>query len=47
MGLRSFADESLVTPLGPAIGDSSRITSLSFLGEELTEIISESGQSLF
>lgn len=40
IGLRSFADESLVTPLGPATGDSSRTASLSLLGEEETEIIS-------
>jgi len=40
IGLRSFADESLVTPLGPATGDSSRTASLSLLGEEVTEIIS-------
>jgi len=40
IGFRSFADESLVTPLGPATGDSSRTASLSLLGEEDTEIIS-------
>lgn len=47
IGLRSFADDSLVTPLGPATGESSRTTSLSLLGEELTEIISRSGQPVF
>jgi len=47
MGLRSFVDDSLITPLGPATGDSSRTTTLSLLGEELTEIISGLGQSLF
>lgn len=47
MGLRSLVDDSLVTPLGPATGDSSRMALLSLLGEELTEINSGSGQSLF
>jgi len=47
MGLRSFVDDSLVTPLGPATGDCSRTTSLSLLGDEVTELISEAGQSLF
>lgn len=46
IGLRSFVDDSLVKPLGPATGESSRIASLSLLGEELTEITSGSGQSL-
>lgn len=40
IGFLSFADESLVTPLGPATGDSSRTASLSLLGEEVTEITS-------
>jgi len=47
IGLRSFVDDSLVTPLGPATGDCSRMTSLSLLGDEVTELISGAGQSLF